>query len=271
MMNGFVLRLLAMSTMFVDHIGWIFLDNPMYLTWIGRIAFPLYAFLLAEGFLIIHSDQRRFIKHLSVIILLVFISEPGYDFMEYGLDFTRYMDSQNNMLTLLFGYLEMMITEVFLPSSGDKRQTTDTKKYYFPVAIIYLILGLANYSMKSNYNIMGPILVVAFYWYIRTYKRDAAEGRAWSHAKRLSFSFLLFACYLILYFWVRSGFGNFTAWTAEVTAYAPWIIGYAMAAVIVGLYNGELGYHEKWFSRFYTSFYPLHMYLIGFISLCATM
>ena len=94
------------------------------------------------------------------------------------------------------------------------------------------------------------------------------EGEVFEESEQFA---TLFACYLILYFWVRSGFGNFTAWTAEVTAYAPWIIGYAMAAVIVGLYNGELGYHEKWFSRFYTSFYPLHMYLIGFISLCATM
>lgn len=43
-MSGFVLRIIAMVTMVIDHIGWNFLDNPLYLTWFGRIAFPVYAF-----------------------------------------------------------------------------------------------------------------------------------------------------------------------------------------------------------------------------------
>ena len=47
-MTGFILRIIAMATMLLDHIGWNFIDNPMLLTWIGRIAFPCYAFLLAE-------------------------------------------------------------------------------------------------------------------------------------------------------------------------------------------------------------------------------
>ena len=33
-MTGFILRIIAMSTMLLDHIGWNFIDNPMLLTWI---------------------------------------------------------------------------------------------------------------------------------------------------------------------------------------------------------------------------------------------
>ena len=78
-MTGFILRIIAMSTMLLDHIGWNFIDNPMLLTWIGRIAFPCYAFLLAEGFFFVFKDRRRLLKHVSTLVLLAVISEPCYD------------------------------------------------------------------------------------------------------------------------------------------------------------------------------------------------
>ena len=40
--GGSALRIIAMVTMLIDHIGWFFIKEPMMLTWIGRIAFPIY-------------------------------------------------------------------------------------------------------------------------------------------------------------------------------------------------------------------------------------
>ena len=59
-MSGFALRIIAMATMLIDHIGWNFVDPPMLATWIGRVAFPVYAFLLAEGFLHVCGDRDRY-------------------------------------------------------------------------------------------------------------------------------------------------------------------------------------------------------------------
>ena len=116
-MTGFVLRIIAMTTMLLDHIGWNFIDNPMLLTWIGRIAFPCYAFLLAEGFFFVFRDKRRFIKHLSTLIILAVISEPCYDLLEFGSNITsRFMESQSIMFTLLLGFLGMGFTELLFPS-----------------------------------------------------------------------------------------------------------------------------------------------------------
>jgi hypothetical protein len=100
-MTGFILRIIAMATMLLDHIGWNFIDNPMLLTWIGRIAFPCYAFLLAEGFFFVFKDKRRFIKHLSTLILLAVGSELCYDMLDFGSDISSYMESQSVMITLL--------------------------------------------------------------------------------------------------------------------------------------------------------------------------
>jgi hypothetical protein len=55
----------------------------MLLTWIGRIAFPCYAFLLAEAFFFVFKEKRRLLKYISTLIQLAVISEPCYDLLEF--------------------------------------------------------------------------------------------------------------------------------------------------------------------------------------------
>ena len=53
-MNGYTLKLIAMITMFIDHMAAILLpyDSAAYLIcrYIGRLAFPIFCFLLVECF-----------------------------------------------------------------------------------------------------------------------------------------------------------------------------------------------------------------------------
>lgn len=93
-MSGFALRVIALSTMLTDHIGWSFPENPMVMTWIGRIAFPVYAFLLAEGFRYTHHDRNRLYRYLSIMLILAIVAEPGFDLMDFNLNFAHYLDSQ---------------------------------------------------------------------------------------------------------------------------------------------------------------------------------
>lgn len=44
-----MLRVIAMATMLTDHIGWHFLDTPMFLTWLGRICLPLVRLFAGRG------------------------------------------------------------------------------------------------------------------------------------------------------------------------------------------------------------------------------
>lgn len=263
-MNGFILRIIAMTTMLIDHIGWNFLDNPMILTWIGRIAFPLYAFLLAEGFLVICHDRKRLNKHLSIMLILAVVSFPGYALLEERLNFAQYLDSQSNMVTLLIGYAGMLVTEALLPTTMELKESVSKLKVA-AIACAYIFAGLANFMMKGNFNIVGPLLVIAFYWYIRVLKMAEKRGEPWAWIKRIAVLLLIFVLYLAPYFWVRSGFGNAARWWEEIVNYAPWIAGHVIAAVIISLHNWELGYHEKWFRRLYLSFYPVHTFVIGLI------
>ncbi len=263
-MDGFALRVIAMAAMVTDHIGWYFIDDPMKLTWIGRIAFPIYAFLLAEGFLFVHSDRGRLKKHLTTMLLLAVVSEFAFDLMKFRLNTAEYLESQSNMITLLLGYLGMLVSELMLPSSEqDREKRSGTTAAALICA--YALLGFANFMIKGNFNIVGPWLVIAYYWYLRKNKEALAAGKPRPWIKRFLILAGFFMIYLPIYFWVRSGFGNAARWWSEVTKYAPWIAGHLIAAGILSTYNGKQGYHRKWFKTLYTVFYPLHLFIIGLI------
>lgn len=211
-MSGFILRIIAMVTMLTDHIACNLLDAGTLSTImrsIGRIAFPIYAFLLAEGFLIYYKNKDKVKKHISSLIVLIVASELFYDLMECGLDF-------------------------------------------------------ANYMIKGNFNLVGPWLVIAYYWFIRLSRNKSNEYK-WSWIKRFAILLLIFVIYLPIYFWVRTDFGSFASWIQKIKDYIPWIIGHLGAALILSLYNGKLGYHNGWFRRIYISFYPIHACIVGII------
>lgn len=261
-MTGFVLRIIAMVTMLTDHIACQFLDNQVIMRSIGRLAFPIYAFLLAEGFLIFYKDKDRVMKHISSLIVLIVASEFFYDLMEFGTDFGKYFNSQNNIITLFLGFLGMLITEKLFPR--DEKSKKDIRSI-FVLASSYLLLGFVNYMTKSNFNLVGPWLVIAYYWFIRFCRNPKTNKYNWKWYTRFLILLLIFAIYLPLYFWVRTDFGTFADLIQKMKDYIPWIIGHVGAALVLSLYNGKLGYHEGWFKRLYVSFYPLHACVIGIV------
>ena len=261
-MSGFVLRIIAMVTMLVDHIACNLLDNQVIMRSFGRIAFPIYAFLLAEGFLIYCKNKDRIMKHISSLIVLIVVSEFFYDLMECGLEFSKYFESQNNILTLFLGFLGMFITEELIPRGKNNKKDIRT---VFVLVSSYLLLGFANYMLKGNFNLVGPWLVIAYYWFIRLSRDNKANENMWKWWKRFAILLLIFAIYLPIYFWVRTDFGSFSSWVQKMKDYIPWIIGHVGAALVLSLYNGKLGYHKGWFKKLYISFYPLHACVIGVI------
>ena len=92
-----ILKLIACLTMLIDHTGTVFLPYPI-LRIIGRIAFPIYAFLLCQG--LMHTRHPG--KYLLRLLLVLVITELPFDFLFHGGITFQY---QNAMLTLLLGLL----------------------------------------------------------------------------------------------------------------------------------------------------------------------
>lgn len=95
-----MLKLTACAAMLLDHIGAMFV--PGYgLRIIGRLAFPIFCFLLAEG--AEHTKNPR--KYGQRLLIGALLAELPFDFMAYG---SVSLQHQNVMVTLLVGYLMIL-------------------------------------------------------------------------------------------------------------------------------------------------------------------
>lgn len=143
-MNSVILKLIALTTMIIDHYGAMFHSNIVLYRIIGRIAFPIYCFLLVEGY--IHtSDIKKYIKRLIIFAL---ISEIPFDLAFYGkLEFYH----QNIFFTLAIGLIAMCLMD-----KQEEKNTFNKTAVYFGVCLIAMILSV-------DYSCIGIIYILQFH------------------------------------------------------------------------------------------------------------
>lgn len=154
-LTGAQLKVTAMVIMLIDHCA-VALVSPMaaeeplwsvlYLAMrtVGRLAFPLYCFLLTEGF--VHTRNRR--KYLSRLILFAVISEVPFDLILFGRMFD--LDGQNVFFTLSIALAAIWGLE------GYGRNT-------LACAAVTAAGGTAAYILRSDYGFAGVLLTVLLY------------------------------------------------------------------------------------------------------------
>ena len=106
-LSGSALKVIAMISMVIDHIALYLMEHGtvLYETMrcVGRIAFPVFAFLITEGFIHTRSRYRYFFTLLGFAV----ISEiPWY--LLNGAD-----ETHNVMFTLALGVATLMVLEIF--------------------------------------------------------------------------------------------------------------------------------------------------------------
>ena len=142
-LNTFVLKWIAIASMLLDHVGAIFLPGQLWLRIIGRMAFPIFAYLLVEGF-VYTSNVKKYMMRLGVFAL---ISEIAYDLAFFGvpLEFSH----QNVFCTLFLGIL-MLHLLVRMP---DKWQQ---------FLVLTALFGAA-YFLRVDYGYTGLMMILLFY------------------------------------------------------------------------------------------------------------
>lgn len=162
------LKIWALFTMFIDHVGAVLIENTylyniesfqmldICLRLIGRIAFPIYAFLLVEGFL--HTSNLK--KYMGRMAIFALVSELPFDLAIYGkLSFAH----QNVFFTLLIGLLVMKGIEMAGENKG------------FMFGIILAGCVLAN-VINVDYSYIGVLLIILLYVFREEHKRRCIIG-----------------------------------------------------------------------------------------------
>ena len=95
--NNFTLKMIAIISMLTDHVGCILFPDELIFRAIGRIAFPIFCFLVVEGFF----HTRNTWNYLMRLCIFAILSEIPFDLAFFGKVF--YLQKQNVFMTLALG------------------------------------------------------------------------------------------------------------------------------------------------------------------------
>lgn len=153
-LTGNQLKLIAVITMTIDHIGLILLPRVWVLRLIGRLAMPIYAYMIAEGCRHTH-DRWRYLGRIAGLGLLCQVV------------YTAYLGSfyLNILLTFSLSILLIIAIENF-----QKKRTLISQ-----VGVLALLLGifvltvalpplLRRWDFDLDYSLMGVLLPVLVYF-----------------------------------------------------------------------------------------------------------
>jgi hypothetical protein len=137
------MQILAMLTMLSDHLGIVFFKNELIWRLIGRLAFPIYAFCIVQGY----KHTRDLKKYMVRLLIIAAISQLPF---MLALDIMGF----NAVATLLVCIIVLYLL--------DKRKGL----HMIPVvAVIGVMLEVLNF----DYGVYGLILVLIFKYTKRGY------------------------------------------------------------------------------------------------------
>ena len=148
-MDGTVLKLIACLSMFIDHLGAVCFSGMMGFRIIGRLAFPIYCFLLVEGAVHTH-DMKKYILRMGIFAL---ISEVPFDLAFYHR--LVYTEHQNVFFTLGLGLLAIWFLEHPI-------EHLDIPDVLYKLLVI-IAVGLIAEFFNTDYGFTGITVICVFY------------------------------------------------------------------------------------------------------------
>ena len=141
-MSSFVLKIIAIITMFIDHLGYAIFGKFSCFNYIGRLSFPIFAFQISEGY--IHTKNLK--KYFLRLFLFALVSQIPFMLFHsiISSDF-----SLNIFFTLFLGLLSIYIY--------------DECKYKFLGIIASVLLALIAQFSHCDYGAYGVAIILIFY------------------------------------------------------------------------------------------------------------
>ena len=230
------LHIIAMLFMLCDHLWGTIVPANDWLTCIGRISFPIFAFMIVEGYF--HTKNLR--KYVCRLLVFAILSE---------IPFNLALGSR------LFYPIHQNVLWSFLISIGLihwNEKAKKTKKLWIQIVVgfVTIVLGyiVGLITMVDFYH-AGTLTVLVFYFF--------KQRKWWSYMGQ-------FVCLWYINMEMLGGF----SYEISFLGNTYYIVrqGFALLALIpIWLYRGKQGFHNKWLQYFYYAFYPLHLLILGIV------
>lgn len=235
--SAWVLRCFAMGFMVLDHLWATVVPGQEWMAWAGRLAYPIFAFLLTEGY----RHTGNFKKYLSRMALFALISEVPFDLMGYGTAFFPF--HQNVLWTFCLGLLAM--------NALDKLKAKQKPWLAIPLgAGLMLLLYLAGLLTMADYGGWGVMTVLVFFLF---------PGNTWWEK----------AAQVVLLYLINWEFMGSQTLPVEIFGLAMELPRQGMAVFalpLIWLYKGRQGpktHITKWIGYW---FYPVHALILGLLN-----
>lgn len=229
-MSTFTLKIIACITMFMDHIGYVIFDGTSYFNYIGRIAFPIFAFQIAQGYIHTKDIKKYFVRLLTFAIISELPFILFYQSISAGFAF-------NTIFTLLFGLISIIFYSKTNKSLG---------------IFITFLLGIFAEFFKFDYGFYGVSIVLLFYIF---------QNRKILMLSSFTLATIIKYLYHTL---IYIDYGSEIILRAFIY-YFPLCLFTVLSSVFIYFYNGQKGRDLKHFLYW---FYPLHLifiYVLSFI------
>ncbi len=231
-MTSFALKIIAMITMLIDHSGDAYFKRTTAMNFIGRIAFPIFAFQITEGYTHTKNLKKYFLR------LFIFALLSQIPFWLFESTFTSNF-TLNIFFTLFFGLLaifcyDKLVNSKFIVVKNEKINTI--LKIIFGI-LPAIIFGIIAELAKFDYGFFGIAIIFIFYIF---------------RNKKLTMSIIFILACIIKYFIEYLKYGNIIFYSLITT--------FTISSIIfILLYNGKQGKKIKYFLY---AFYPVHLLIL---------
>jgi len=239
-MTTSMLKIIACVLMLIDHMGAALFPEAIMLRMIGRLSFPIFAYLIAIGY----SKTNSFSKYLYRLLIFAAVSQIPfslafsegisihslYDFLKFFVG--NPIPHLNVFFTLAVGLIAIRV--------WDKGEASNNK------IIAVSILGIAAQFFSTDYGIYGVAMILAFYIF-----KDSKIKIVISQ----TIVFILFYASQILLMSL-----NYPSVSIRLIWFNQALS--LISLIFIFTFNGRKGKDLKYF--FY-AFYPVHLLVIGLI------
>lgn len=237
-LSSFTLHIFAMLFMLFDHMWATVIVGNDWMTCIGRIAFPIFAFMIVEGYHYTHNLK----KYMLRLLVLAVISEIPFNLMTGGAVIHPF--HQNVIWTFLIG-----LGTIWLIEKTDRFENTLLRALICVVLVIVAFL-IGMVSMVDYYG-FGVLTVILFYlfrgdkWWCRL---GQLIGMYWINFELLGGLVYPFTLFGHSFEFAQQGFALFSL-------------------IFIWLYKGRQGPHNKTIQTCFYLFYPVHMLILSLIAM----